>query len=111
MPPDRFYRGPHQRGRVRDRAVRPGEVLAPGGAKHARSLLGLTLPDLGRAVRAEFSSRQVAEADSMAFRRLPRHGATEANLDVVRMRTKDEQVDGHALRLYLMERRLEGVKA
>jgi hypothetical protein len=38
---------------------------------------------------------QVAESNAESERRMPRNDTTEADFDVVRVRPKDEEINGH----------------
>ena len=83
-------------GDLGDAAVRPAEVLAPRGAEHARAASASARAFLGRAVAAELAGGEIAEADTPAFRGVPRDRAAEADFNVVRVRTKHNQVDSHS---------------
>src|SRR5690606_17995633 len=82
----------------RDAAVGPAEVDPPGDAEHFGGRLCFGKSLVRRAVAAEFTSRQVAEAHCVACRRMPCDGAAEANLDVVGVWAEGEDVN-HSTRL------------
>jgi hypothetical protein len=80
-----------------DAAVGPAEVLAPGRAKQARGGFALAQALVRRAVRSELADREIAEPDRASLGRVPRDRAAEADLQVVRVRTEDQQVEGHPM--------------
>src|SRR5262249_211262 len=49
---------------------------------------------LDGAVAAQLTGRQIAEADAQSEIDMPRDGAAETDLDVVGMRTEDEEIHG-----------------
>ena len=79
--------------RCRHRAT---EILAPR-ARRARAppSAASALPLFARAVARQLAARQIAQADAMARRGVPRNRAAEADFDVVGMRAEDEQIDRH----------------
>src|SRR5262249_41620060 len=81
--------------RFGDAAVGPAEVLTPRGAEYACRFERFSAPLLARAVARQFAFGQIAEADGVSSGRVARDRAAEADLDVVGMRTENEQVQRH----------------
>ena len=54
-------------------------------------------PLVGRAVARHLARGQIAQADGVPRRRVPRDRAAEADLDVVGMRSEHQQIDRHGL--------------
>ena len=71
-------------------AVRPFQILAPADPEHAGRLVRFAAPRFRRAVAAELSSREIAEADRQPGGGVPRDGARQANLDVVGVRSENQ---------------------
>ena len=80
-----------------DATVGPLEVFAPRGAKHACGIGGLALPFVRCAVRSQLASGQIAEPDREPGRGMSRDGAPESNLEIVGVRTENQQVDRHSV--------------
>ena len=89
--------GAHVRGIAADVAVGKREVFAPARAQDRPRRLAFLNSFLGGAVGAELAPGQVAQADAMTKRGVLGNGAAEPDLEIVRMRAKDEQIDalGH----------------
>ena len=64
-----------------------------------RGLVGLALPFVGRAVRAQLAGRQVAEPDRVPGRGVPRDRAAETDFEIVGMWAEHQQIDGHPVTL------------
>jgi hypothetical protein len=96
MAPDEVDGVPHPLRRGRDRAVGPLEILAKGGAEHARRGGAFFHPSSRRAVAAQFARGQIAQADGIPLGGVPGDRAAEANLEIVGVRAEDEQVQRHA---------------
>src|SRR5690606_20323894 len=79
-----------------DAAVGPAKALAPRGAEHRARRVGFGRALLDRAVAAEFAPRQVAQADDVSGSDMLRNRAAQTNLEIVRMRSKDQEIDAVA---------------
>ena len=77
-----------------DAAVRPLQIDAPRGVQDLAGGFGLTFALLRRAIGPKFSAGQIAQSHAEASRGVQGDRPTEPNLDVVRMWTENEQVDG-----------------
>ena len=75
-----------------DPPVRPSEILAPRGTEHRARRFGLCEPLFDGAVTAHFARGEIAQADTKSSGGVPRHRAAEADLDIVRVWTEDEQI-------------------
>ena len=98
MAPDERDRLLEVRRILADPPIGPAQVLAPRGAEHGRAASAsasrsstVPLLPISPAVRSHRPTRMPSAA-------VARDGAAEADLDVVGMRTEDEQIDRHALR-------------
>jgi len=81
---------------ARDAAVRPAEILAPLGAQDCPRRFRFCLTLVRRAIRSEFTSRQVAQADAKAERHMERDVPPKPDLDIVGVGTEYEEIDrGH----------------
>src|SRR5437773_1929789 len=81
-----------------DRALAGRRELTPVTVErlaHARGRRGFRSPLVDGAVRRELACREIAQPDTIAGRGVTCDGAAEANLDVVGMRTEDEQINRH----------------
>src|SRR5688572_3715155 len=83
-----------------DIAVGQAEVLAPACAQHLASRLAFLETLLRRAIGAELSPGQVAQADAMAERHMFCDRAAETDFEIVGMRAEHEQIDALGHRPY-----------
>ena len=86
---------PDDLGPFLDAAIGPAQRLTPAGAEHARGLEPFRQPFGWRPVAAQFAGREVAQADRPALCGVSGHGPAEADFNIVRMRTEDNEIDRH----------------
>ena len=79
-------------GIVSNRAVGPAKVDPPGRSKLCARRLSLRQPFLDRPVAAHLPRRQVAQPNAEPERRVLRDSRPQTDLDVVGMRSEDQQV-------------------
>ena len=91
-PPDQVDRGANVIRIPPERAVRPAQVDAPRRAEDPTRLLGFGQPLLDGAVRSHLPRRQIAQADTIAKRRVLGNGPADTDLDVVGVRPEHEQI-------------------
>ena len=79
------------------RAIGQSQVRSPRRTEDTSRRFGFGESFLYGSIAAHFTGREVAQADAEAERRVLGNGATEADFDVVGMRSESEQI--HALEL------------
>src|SRR5262249_12281160 len=95
MTADQVDGGSDHLGGRSDPAVGPAKILAPARAQHARRGEGLLAPVLDGAVARHLAFGEIAEPDDVAGFGVPGDRATQADLEIVGVWTKDEQIDRH----------------
>src|SRR5688500_11310311 len=103
--PDQLDDCAHVRRIAANVAVGKREVLAPGRAENGACRLAFAQALLGSAVGAQLTPGQVAQANPMAERGVLGNGAAEPDLEIVRMRAENEQVNAANHRLILFRSR------
>ena len=77
-----------------ERAIGQSKVDAPLGSEHLARGLRLREPLLHCAVAPHLAGREIAQTDTEAHARVLRDGPAGADLEIVGMRTENEQVNG-----------------
>jgi hypothetical protein len=77
-----------------DRAIRPAQVDPPRRAEHRSRRLCFREPLLDGAIAAHLAGGEIAEPHAIALLHVARDRSAEPDLEVVRVRAEDEEVDG-----------------
>jgi hypothetical protein len=78
-----------------DLPIRPPEIFAPRRAKRLARRFGFLQPFVNGAVAAHLARSQIAQSDGEPECRVARHDAADADFEVIRVRTEDEEINRH----------------
>jgi hypothetical protein len=76
-------------------AVGPSKIFAPRRAENISGLARFGQSDRRRAIAAELAGREIAQADRVSRCCVLGDRAAEADFEVVRMGSKDQEIHGH----------------
>src|SRR6266850_2690740 len=96
---DEVDRRSDERRRFGDGAVGPFQILAKACAEHVPRGRRFCPALLDGAVARKLAFREIAQTDLMSCGGVTRDRAAQANLDIVGVRTEDEQIDRHSSRI------------